>query len=181
MQPIRLLASKKALMLLAFVICAELASVGHATSIRYEVQVLDRDGQPCFTVDRTHLADAPRLAAIEVIAESGQTEIAWREFTVAGKGDTVIFLNAVCLPYGTKLENEGAFAAPQKLTAGRHYAVTLNTDVTRGGKLENRRYRAYFCVVQRDDGRQRVQQVFYDETVHRWSWDACGEPRQVRR
>lgn len=177
MQPLRLLVSKNALMLRAFVICAGLSSASHATSIRYEAQVLDRGGQPCFTVDKTHLADAPRLASIEVIAESGQSEIAWREFTVAGKGDAVIFFDAVCLPYGTKLENEGAFAAAQKLAAGRHYAVMLNTDVTRGGKLENRRYRAYFCVVRRDDGRQRVQQVFYDETVHRWNWDACGEPR----
>lgn len=177
MQPIQLLASKNALMLLTFVICTGLSSVSHATSVRYEAQVLDRDGRPCFTVDKTHLADAPRLASVEVIAESGQTEIAWREFTVAGKGDPVIFLNAVCLPYGTKLENEGAFAAPQKLTAGRHYAVMLNTDVTRRGKPENRRYRAYFCLMPRDDGSQRAQQVFYDEAMHRWNWDACGEAR----
>jgi|GEM_PF-6564147 len=176
-QPIRWMVSKKALILLAFVLCTGISSVSHATSIRYEAQVLDRNGQPCFTVDQAHLTDAPRLASIEVIAESGQAEIAWREFTVAGKGDTVIFLNAVCLPYGTKLENEGAFAAPQKLTAGRHYAVMLNTDVTRGGKLENRRYRAYFCLVQQDDGSQRVQQVSYDKAVHRWNWDACGTVR----
>lgn len=159
------------LVVLIAVIC--MPAFSFATSSLFEARVLDRDGQPCFAVEKSHLKNSLQLFAINVFAESEPKVSMWRQFVDVEVTPPFIFAGDECVPYGTQIANAEVLISARQLTPGRHYVVALSAVSRRGASLENKQYRAYFCVSNSPDGIERVHQIFFDNMTGRRNWSIC--------
>lgn len=141
-----------------------------AMSSMYDAQVLDKNGVPCFTVQKNHQKDAPELASIGVYDESPGGHEMWRQFSIELDRVPLFFSPSFCLLYGTLLENTGKFSKPTPLEVGKPYVVNISADLPKGSGSENRRYKGRFCLSRTESGGIKVHQVIYDKG---WRYEVC--------
>lgn len=160
---------------------ASLISVGGtacALSKMWRAEVRQAGRVPCFSIgnnrDTRHVPTA--LAALSV-HELDQRDVAsktvWELGVRVGSSEEPPKLSPdVCMVYGERPAGMAELTQAAVLVSGKRYQVSINTDLGELPRTENRRYRAYFCLVRRGD-QVIVQDVLWDERTGERRWDVC--------
>jgi len=131
----------------------------------YPPQVLMKNGVPCFSVTNNREARATphEISVIDVISVNNNNyKLIWNR-TFPPNPPIMTLSPYECLSYGAGTED-----AP-KLLKGFRYKVFMNSYLNGN----NRRYHAYFCLYQNDDGETEIHHVEWSNKLKGFDWRIC--------
>ena len=156
----------------------------NATSSMHRIRVKQSGDLPCFALpdDAATRRHASRLVMVHVAtpqsaAMARDGRVVW---SVGFPPAAVRTLQGEeCLVYGVVPPVSDSMVVPGKLQLGVGYHVTLNTDLIRSKRLENRRYSGDFCLSEQTNGSIRVHDLWQAGRTEVSLGDACHELYRV--
>lgn len=83
--------------------------------------------------------------------------------------------NDECFVYGDTPSGSDLMVAAEELQYGVGYRVTLNIDLLKSGRPENRQYSGDFCLSEQADGSIRVHDLWGGDVAEAPAGDACRD------
>lgn len=159
---------------------------GNAHSSMYRVRVMQSGDLPCFALQvgaetRRHPSRLvmAHVAVPQSAAMARDGRVAWS----VGFPSSVIrtLQKDECLVYGVTLPASDTMVELEQLQLGVAYHVTLNTDLLRSRRVENRQYSGDFCLSEQADGSIKVHDLWQVGDAGVPSDDACHDLYRATR
>lgn len=151
-------------------------------------EVRQSGGLPCFGMPKIRDAKPAEVAAVtvsEIDEREAVLQTAWNaDYTRSTP--SVVMSPANCIIYGFSGNSSRIIGPVLPMQPGKRYAVSINSNVRRGGGWENRRYEAYFCLSPGVPS-MAVHDVKWDQRAGKRNWAVCGigllshDPNSVKK
>lgn len=152
----------------------------------YRVKVMQSGDLPCFALEDAAQTRryASRLVMVHVaIPQSAPMARDGRVAWSVGFPPAVVrtLQNEECLEYGVAPPGSDSMVVSEELQLGIAYHVTLNTDLLKSNRLENRQYSGDFCLSEQVDGSIKVHDLWKTGGIESFSGDACHDVYRATR